>query len=1086
MNKNTNNKIKSANSLTQIKKPGELNQTNIGELLEKLEDLDIICSLNSAINQGKSLKEIIKLFSSQTKKIFASLGATVYLLSDDSKYLIMQNSTIPPGIEKKVENIIRIKIPEIKISLKKESTYSRALEQMKPQLLNGPEDIEKLIYDFAQTVKLKNKILYKAFKKLTPKIHKLLNINSVLIVPLISNGKPIGVIDISREKPFRNSDLERFKTISGVMTTAINKKITEDQLKDSHDQLNTIFKTGIDSMRIIDLDFNVLRVNKQFCELSGKTEKELLTKKCYELLSGPLCHKSSCVLKQILGGESKVEKEIKKIRSDNKVVPCLITARPLKDTSGKIIGIVESFKDITMEKQSQERYRSLFENSLDGVYRVTLEGKYLDFNPAFMKMLGYSRREELLKVDVPTHVYVRKEDRPKPDQRNKIFETQFKKKDSSQITVEISSRVKYQDNKPVYFENIIRDITEKKKAEIMLKTEKETAQKYLDIAGVMIVILDNNGKVSLINKRGCEILGYRKDDIIGKNWFDNFLPKETKPEIIKVARKIFSGKARLVEYYENPVLTRSGKERIISWHNTVLNDDNGKIIAILSSGEDITEKKEAEKRLQHLNIILNTLRNVNRLIIKEKDKRKLIESICKVLVEKRGYYNAWLALVDDKGKLTEIVESGVDKDFQVLTERINKGKLTACWKKAMSSSDIIINKDPKKDCRGCPLAEHYSGRGAMTVMLKRDKKVYGVFSVSTPLEYIESKEDKSLFAEIAGDISVALYSLELEEKRKEAEKAIKIERDGLISILDSMADGVYIVDKNYTIEYINPVLKKEFGPIGKRKCYEYFHGLKKVCPWCKNKEVFKGKTVRWEWYSKKNKKSYDLMDTPLKNIDGTISKLEIFRDITDIKKSEEEIKNSYQKLQKTLSDTINTLASIVEIRDPYTSGHQKRVAALAVSISKELGLEKDKIEAVGTAALIHDIGKINIPTSILARPGKISLLEYDMIKTHPQVSYDMVKRIEFPWPIADIILQHHEKLDGSGYPKGLKGKDIILEARILTVADIVEAMSSHRPYRPALGMDKALKEIRKGKGKLYDAEVVEACVKIITKKGFKF
>jgi len=214
--------------------------------------------------------------------------------------------------------------------------------------------------------------------------------------------------------------------------------------------------------------------------------------------------------------------------------------------------------------------------------------------------------------------------------------------------------------------------------------------------------------------------------------------------------------------------------------------------------------------------------------------------------------------------------------------------------------------------------------------------------------------------------------------------------------------------------------------------------------------------------------------------------LDLKKEITKRIKAEDEIKNSYRKLQKTLKGIVDTLASIVEIRDPYTSGHQKRVAALSSAISKELDLGKDKIEAIGTAAIIHDIGKINIPASILVRPGKISSLEYNMIKTHSQVGYEMVKRIEFPWPIANIIFQHHERLDGSGYPKGLKGKDILFEAKIIAVADVVEAMSSHRPYRPALGMDKALEEITKNKGKLYDPGVVEACIKIITKKGFKF
>lgn len=209
-------------------------------------------------------------------------------------------------------------------------------------------------------------------------------------------------------------------------------------------------------------------------------------------------------------------------------------------------------------------------------------------------------------------------------------------------------------------------------------------------------------------------------------------------------------------------------------------------------------------------------------------------------------------------------------------------------------------------------------------------------------------------------------------------------------------------------------------------------------------------------------------------------------DITERKQAEYKIEESYKRLQKTLNDTINTLASIVENRDPYTSGHQKKVAYLAINISEELGLSSEETEALGTAAMIHDIGKITIPASILSRPGKLTDVEYKLIKTHPRTGYDIIKNIEFPYPIDEIILQHHERLDGSGYPRGLKEKDIMLEAKILAVADVVEAMSSHRPYRPALGIDKALEEIDSNKDILYDPGVVKACKNLFIKKKFKF
>ena len=171
---------------------------------------------------------------------------------------------------------------------------------------------------------------------------------------------------------------------------------------------------------------------------------------------------------------------------------------------------------------------------------------------------------------------------------------------------------------------------------------------------------------------------------------------------------------------------------------------------------------------------------------------------------------------------------------------------------------------------------------------------------------------------------------------------------------------------------------------------------------------------------------------------------------------------------------------------PYTSGHQQRVSRLSRAIATEMGLPKDQIDGIRTAGTLHDIGKIQIPTEILTRPGKLGEFEFNIIKNHPQTAYDILKGIHFPWPVADMVYQHHEKMDGSGYPLGLSNGDIVMGARILCVADVVEAMASHRPYRPSLGLDKAQEEITKGKGVRFDSDVVDACLEIIKEKDFKF
>jgi len=199
-----------------------------------------------------------------------------------------------------------------------------------------------------------------------------------------------------------------------------------------------------------------------------------------------------------------------------------------------------------------------------------------------------------------------------------------------------------------------------------------------------------------------------------------------------------------------------------------------------------------------------------------------------------------------------------------------------------------------------------------------------------------------------------------------------------------------------------------------------------------------------------------------------------------------ELQQSYEKLRKTMEGAINTIAKIVETKDPYTAGHQQRVSKLAVTIAQKMKLPQEKIEGIRISSLVHDVGKISVPAEILNKPIKLSEIEYSLIRDHSQVGYDILKSIEFPWPIEKIVLQHHERLDGSGYPGGLKGDEILLEAKIICVADVVEAMSSHRPYRPSLGIDKALEEISQNTGILYDPKVVEACLKLFKEKGFKF
>lgn len=342
-----------------------------------------------------------------------------------------------------------------------------------------------------------------------------------------------------------------------------------------------------------------------------------------------------------------------------------------------------------------------------------------------------------------------------------------------------------------------------------------------------------------------------------------------------------------------------------------------------------------------------------------------------------------------------------------------------------------------------------------------------------------------------------ITELETSESRlKRAEEALRQSEEELRAIFDGARDGIIVLDKAGKVVRINKYVQEIGGYtegefVGKR-----IDVLEMVPPQSMAKilaafdKLEKGQDVppyEIEVYLKTGGKRISEIHSSLVRQRGrVVGIVGILRDITERKWAEAELKQSFETLRSTMKGTVEALISTTERRDPYTAGHQQRVTQLACAIAEEMGLPKDQIEGIRVAGSLHDIGKIYVPAEILSKPGQITDIEFNLIKIHPQVGQEILKAVNFPWPVAEIVLQHQERLDGSGYPTGLKGDEILLEARILAVADVVEAMSSHRPYRPTRGIDKALEEISRNRGIFYDAEVVGACLKLFTEKGFTF
>lgn len=340
-------------------------------------------------------------------------------------------------------------------------------------------------------------------------------------------------------------------------------------------------------------------------------------------------------------------------------------------------------------------------------------------------------------------------------------------------------------------------------------------------------------------------------------------------------------------------------------------------------------------------------------------------------------------------------------------------------------------------------------------------------------------------------------SLAIAMQRAHVERRLDEERHLLKTLLDTTPDHIYFKDRDSKFIRVNEAMAHRHGfqkpqeMIGKcdKDLFTHEHADQALSD--EMRVIMTGKPI----VNKEERETHpdgsitwvSTTKMPLHGPDGqVIGTFGVSRDITDRKRAELALMESLEKFNHIMQDTVGALAYTSELRDPYTAGHQRHVSGLACAIGRKMGLEDSQIEALRVGGILHDIGKIYVPSEILTKPGKISPVEFEMIKVHSLAGYNILKTIDFPWPVAKMAHQHHERMDGSGYPNNLSGNEIIIEARILSVADVVEAMATHRPYRPGLGFEAALQEIMQVHPNLYDQDVARACLAVFAEDGYRF
>ncbi|HRR47187.1 MAG TPA: PAS domain S-box protein [Syntrophales bacterium] len=542
------------------------------------------------------------------------------------------------------------------------------------------------------------------------------------------------------------------------------------------------------------------------------------------------------------------------------------------------------------------------------------------------------------------------------------------------------------------------------------------------------------------NRAGEKLLGLSREELIGKSDYD-FFPREQADFFTAKDREVLAA-GKLLDIPEEPLQSRSLGERILHTQKIPILNEEGEAIYLLGISEDITDRKQAEKQMlrseeKYRQIYENAVEGIYQTT---PEGRYL--SMNPAFFRMFGYDSReeMIAAVTDIGRQLYVNPADRERLKKLLTE---KGEV----------QDFI--------------AQVYRRDGSK-------------FWISINAHTVKDREGRILYYEGTNEDITPRMQAEEDLRRAEADYR---------TIFEGVQDGIFRSTPAGAFLMANPAMARMLGYDSPeeliaqvtdvaRQLYVYPEDREKILRLIDRQGFVKDFEVQ------QRRKDGSLIWVSLtfqaaRDERGDIRWYEgISKDIT-------ERKLSMERLIKSLEATVQAMAVTVETRDPYTAGHQRRVAELACAIAEEMNLSCEQINTVRMASIIHDLGKISVPAEILSMPRKLSDIEFSLVKNHARSGFDILKDIDFPWPIAEIILQHHERLDGSGYPRGLKGDELLVEAKILSVADVVESMISYRPYRPALPLEEGLAEIEKNRGIRYDAEVVDACLRLFREKGFR-
>jgi PAS domain S-box-containing protein len=709
---------------------------------------------------------------------------------------------------------------------------------------------------------------------------------------------------------------------------------------------------------------------------------------------------------------------------------------------------------------SEEQYRRLFETASDGIILLEKrEGKITQANPATEKLLGYTEKESIGNKLQNIGVVLDTSD----------FQTTMRNLNKSGIinyrNVKVETKSGQHIDTEIYLVDRaklvqcnIRDVTGRKQTQEALRESEKKYRLVVDNMADVVAVIDMNLRFTYVSPSITRLRGYTVEEAMAQT-----LEQTMTPESLQIVAKVFEeeikleasgtadpGRSRILELEE---YRKDGSNVWIENHVSFLRDEAQKPVGIISYSHDITDRKRAEEELKesekkyrlladHVNDVIFVLdMNLNYTYVSPSMKT-LRGYKPEEIMEQQTSFDASLTpssrdlAIRTLSEVMEI-EKSEHKDINVsrtLELEIRRKDGTIVWTEVNVS---FIRDENQQPVGILGVIRDITERKRAGEVLREREEQYRLVIENAKEAIIITQDMKVVFLNHAA-MNMAGYSKE-------------------ISTLKSFTDFIHPDDLKMVVDYHIKRLKGEEVP----PVYSFrVIGQDGTVIWCE----INAAVIQWK---------------------GKPATLNFLNNVTERKRAEEELKQTLESLRKAVGATIQVMVSAIEMRDPYTSGHQLRAANLACAIATEMGLPQDKIEGIRMAGSIHDIGKLSIPAEILSKPTRLTDIEFSLIKEHSRIGYEMLKDVESPWPLAQIVYQHHERMDGSGYPRNLKGDEIIMEARIMAVADVVEAMASHRPYRPGLGIDAALMEIEKNKGIFYDNTVADACLKLFREKSYK-